>query len=64
MYCKFIINFAWSYEHSRPKWVQYSVFYFRRTALTVNEILDILENDEDNNCYIYIEPPNEGNVTD
>ena len=30
----------------------------------MNEILDILENDDDNNCDIYIEPPNEGNVTD
>ena len=26
--------------------------------------MDILENDDDNNCDIYIEPPNEGNVTD
>lgn len=30
----------------------------------MNEIMDILENDDDNNCDIYIEPPNEGNVTD
>ena len=30
----------------------------------MNEILDLLENDDNNNFDIYIEPPNEGNVTD